>query len=415
MTWEEKIVGDSFKNIVSATIKHLTKNDALKISSEEAYGLFNLPVRKKAVSVIRRDDDSPQENGLANMAKLLKKKKRDEEKRVTKSKRDWGKVMVQLEKKADKEAKKAEKQAAAEVEKQAKKAAREAKKAEKLAAVEAEKQAKKAAREAKKAEKLAAVEAEKQAKKADKEAKKAEKLAQIAKEKAEAKAANEVRKAEEKEAKKAEREAKKAEKAKKLADEKAAKKAAIADIPCDKCCEGAVDKDGNPKMMGHRGRHTVALTCEPCSSNTESSEEEKEGEFVECPKCPEGSGKKKGHRGKCKGAKNKTSTVVEKSTELQVEDLVAALSTSNDDDESDVSLPSEVDEMGLDEDDDDDDEAEVSFTEDMKVTIEGKDYYKTTVGGEENVIVNYPDGDKIIGQLSSDGKTIIPFGDEDED
>ena len=393
MTWEEKIVGDSFKNIVGATIKHLTKNDALKISSEEAYGLFNLPVRKKAVSVIRRDDDSPQENGLANMAKLLKKKKRDEEKRVTKSKRDWGKVMVQLEKKADKEAKKAEKQAAAEVEKQAKKAAREAKKAEKLAAVEAEKQAKKA----------------------DKEAKKAEKLAQIAKEKAEAKAANEVRKAEEKEAKKAEREAKKAEKAKKLADEKAAKKAAIADIPCDKCCEGAVDKDGNPKMMGHRGRHTVALTCEPCSSNTESSEEEKEGEFVECPKCPEGSGKKKGHRGKCKGAKNKTSTVVEKSTELQVEDLVAALSTSNDDDESDVSLPSEVDEMGLDEDDDDDDEAEVSFTEDMKVTIEGKDYYKTTVGGEENVIVNYPDGDKIIGQLSSDGKTIIPFGDEDED
>ena len=163
-------------------------------------------------------------------------------------------------------------------------------------------------------------------------------------------------------------------------------------------------------MMGHRGRHTVALTCDPCSSNSESFEEEKEGEFVECPKCPPGSGKKKGHRGKCKGSKNKAS-VVEESTELQVDDLVAALSTANDGEESDVSLPSEVDEMSS----DGEDEADVSFTEEMKVNIEGKDYYKTTIGGEENVIVNYPDGDKIIGQLSSDGKTITPFGDEDED
>ena len=73
MTWEDKIVGDSFKNIINATIKHLNKNNALKISEGEALELFNLPAKKQAVSVLRRQDATPQEKAMAIMAKYLKK------------------------------------------------------------------------------------------------------------------------------------------------------------------------------------------------------------------------------------------------------------------------------------------------------------------------------------------------------
>ena len=390
MTWEDKIVGDSFKNIIGAAIKHLAKNDALKITLEEAHGLFNLPAKNKAVSRILRKDASPQEQGMAIMAKFMRKNNPSAKSLVRKSFRDWSKVMNQLKKKAAREAKKAEKEAAAEAEKEAKKAAREAKKAEKQAAAEAEKQAKKDAREAKKAEKLQ----------------------QIAKEKAEAKAANEQRKAAEKEAKRAEKEAKKAEKQAAAEAEKEAKKAAMADVPCDKCSPGARDKDGNLKMMGHRGRHTIAAICEPCSPKSESTEESKNEEFVECPKCPPGSGKKKGHRGKCKGTKAPAKPVVEENTKLDLDDLMSAMEVSNDSDED-----SEPDSPSLGGEEDGEEESsggeEVDFNEEMKVTIEGVDYYKTTLDGVENVIINYPAGDTPLGVLHEDGVTIVPMENDD--
>ena len=359
MTWEDKIVGDSFKNIIGATIKHLAKNDALKITLEEAHGLFNLPAKNKAVSRILRSDASPQEQGMAIMAKFMRKNNPSAKSLVRKSFRDWSKVMTQLKKKAAREAKKAEKQAAAEAEKEAKKAAREAKKAEKLA--------------------------------------------QIAKEKAEAKAANEQRKAAEKEAKRAEKEAKKAEKEAAAEAEKEAKKEAMKNVPCDKCCEGS------GKMMGHRGRHTIELKCKPCSSESESKDED--GVFVECPKCPPGSGKKKGHRGKCKGFKAVAKPVVEENAELEIDDLTSALDLCSleEDDESqgeDNESQGEEDESQGEE-DEDDDGVYVDFNEDMKVTIDGVDYYKTTVQGRKNVLFDYPAGNDAIGILHDDGVTIV--------
>ena len=425
MTWEDKIVGDSFKNIINATIKHLNKNNALKISEGEALELFNLPAKKQAASVLRQDA-TPQEKAMAIMAKYLKKRSRSAKTTIRQSFRAWSKETEKARKQAEKDSKKAEKQAELEAQKQAKKDEREAKKAEKQAELEAQKQAKKDAREAKKAEKLAELEAQKQAKKDAREAKKAEKQALIAQEKAEAKAANDARKVGEKEAKKAEREAKKAEKAKKVADEKEAKKLAMANVPCDKCFEGS------GKMMGHRGRHTLEPKCEPCSPQSESKDD---GDFVECPKCPPGSGKKKGHRGKCKGAKKKK-TAKEESSELNVDDLMGALAldgmgSGNEDEleKSDSELDVEkVVASVLDSDSDSDDEKDEhqndteaeggddddsgdELSEEMKVTIDGVDYYKVPhpIDGLENPLFNYPDGDECMGSLHADGVTFIPL------
>ena len=381
MTWEDKIVGDSFKNIINATIKHLNKNNALKISEGEALELFNLPAKKQAASVLRQDA-TPQEKAMAIMAKYLKKRSRSAKTTIRQSFRAWSKETEKARKQAEKESKKAEKQAELEAQKQAKKDAREAKKAEKQAL--------------------------------------------IAQEKAEAKAANDARKVGEKEAKKAEREAKKAEKAKKVADEKEAKKLAMANVPCDKCFEGS------GKMMGHRGRHTLEPKCEPCSPQSESKDD---GDFVECPKCPPGSGKKKGHRGKCKGAKKKK-TAKEESSELNVDDLMGALAldgmgSGNEDEleKSDSELDVEkVVASVLDSDSDSDDEKDEhqndteaeggddddsgdELSEEMKVTIDGVDYYKVPhpIDGLENPLFNYPDGDECMGSLHADGVTFIPL------
>ena len=391
MTWEDKIIGDSFKNIINATIKHLNKNNALKISEGEALELFNLPAKKQAVSVLRRQDVTPQEKAMAIMAKYLKKRNRSAKATIRQSFRTWTKATLKARKQAEKEASKAEKQAE----------------------LEAQKQAKKDAREAKKAEKLAAIEVEKEAKKAEKEAKKAEKLAAIAKEKEEAKATNEARKLAEKEAKKAEREAKKAEKAKKIAVEREAKKLAMKDMPCDKCYEGS------GKMMGHRGRHTLEPKCQPCSPASETKDDD--GVFIECPKCPPGSGKKKGHRGKCKGAKKVS--VKEESTELTLDDITDALNigsaTQDDsDDETEVVATvsvSEKAEGGSDSDSDSESDSSEEGSDELgaedKITIDGVDYYKSPIPiqGVENILLTYPMADEMVGVLGEDGKTIGPL------
>ena len=391
MTWEDKIIGDSFKNIINATIKHLNKNNALKISEGEALELFNLPAKKQAVSVLRRQDVTPQEKAMAIMAKYLKKRNRSAKATIRQSFRTWTKATLKARKQAEKEASKAEKQAE----------------------LEAQKQAKKDAREAKKAEKLAAIEVEKEAKKAEKEAKKAEKQAAIAKEKEEAKATNEARKLAEKEAKKAEREAKKAEKAKKIAVEREAKKLAMKDMPCDKCYEGS------GKMMGHRGRHTLEPKCQPCSPASETKDDD--GVFIECPKCPPGSGKKKGHRGKCKGAKKVS--VKEESTELTLDDITDALNigsaTQDDsDDETEVVATvsvSEKAEGGSDSDSDSESDSSEEGSDELgaedKITIDGVDYYKSPIPiqGVENILLTYPMADEMVGVLGEDGKTIGPL------
>ena len=202
----------------------------------------------------------------------------------------------------------------------------------------------------------------------------------------------------------------------------------MANVPCDKCFEGS------GKMMGHRGRHTLEAKCEPCSPQGESKDD---GDFVECPKCPPGSGKKKGHRGKCKGAKKKTAK--EESSELNVDDLMGALaldsmgsgnedefeksdseldvekvvaSVSVSDSDSDSDSDDEKDEHQNDtEAEGDDDDSGDELSEEMKVTIDGVDYYKVPypIDGLENPLFNYPDGDECMGSLHADGVTFIPL------
>jgi len=48
----------------------------------------------------------------------------------------------------------------------------------------------------------------------------------------------------------------------------------------------------------------------------------------------------------------------------------------------------------------------IDLTEDMKVTVAEKNYYKTSVAGFDNVLISYPDGEEIIGLLGEDGVTI---------
>ena len=159
MTWNDKIQNDAFNNIINNAIKHLSKNNALKITDDEARSLFDLPLKKKAVSKRQDALATPQEQAMAIMAKFLKKNQRSNKAVTRKAFREWGKFAEKAKKKAEREAKKAEKLAEAQAEKDAKKAERDAKKAEKLAAIQAEKEKKKAEREAKKAEKLAAAQA----------------------------------------------------------------------------------------------------------------------------------------------------------------------------------------------------------------------------------------------------------------
>ena len=91
---------------------------------------------------------------------------------------------------------------------------------------------------------------------------------------------------------------------------------------------------------------------------------------------------------------------------------MSAKEVSNDsDEESDPDSPS----LGGEEEGEEEssDGEEIEFNEDMKVTIGGVDYYKTTVDEVENVLINYPDGDTTIGVLHEDGVTIVPMENDD--
>ena len=91
------------------------------------------------------------------------------------------------------------------------------------------------------------------------------------------------------------------------------------------------------------------------------------------------------------------------------------------DDEDGEDGGDEEDDEDDDDDDDDDDDYNLQFTEEMKVTIGGTDYYKTTIGNYSNMLISYPDGDELIGRLGEDGVTIeniaepILTDDDDDD
>jgi len=415
MTWNDKIQNDAFNNIINNAIKHLDKNGALKITGDEARALFNLPVKKKAVSK-QLEEPTPQEQAMAIMAKFLKKNQRSGKAVTRKIFRKWAKATERSKKVTEREAKKAEKLAEAQAEKERKKEEREAKKAEKLAEAEAEKARKKEEREAKKAEKLAEAEAEKERKKeekkAEREAKKAEKLAEA-----------EAEKEKKKEAKEKEKELRKKEKADKLAKAKEEKKEEKEVKPCPKCYEGS------GKMMGHRGRCKVTAPSEKKPKKEKKKEEETKSpeEFVECPKCAPGSGKPKGHRGKCKGSKKvkKEEEKKNEADETEMNDMLKHMMGEVESPKLEVVIPSVTqdnedgdfegqEEKKEQEEEEEEQEEEVTFTEDMKVTVGGTEYYKTSAQGMDNVIFTYPDQEP-VGQLEEDGETITPFEFEDED
>tara|TARA_Y100000389_G_scaffold164643_1_gene168489 strand:+ start:1115 stop:2407 length:1293 start_codon:yes stop_codon:yes gene_type:complete len=421
MSWEDKIINNSFKDIINKAIQHLDKNGGLAVSVEEAQRLFALPAKKPVVSVIRRDDLSPQEQGMMVIAKLLKRKVRTTKAISRQAFRGWAKEVSKQKKKDEREAKKADKLAAAQAEKDAKKEEKAAKKAEKLAAAQAEKDAKKEEREAKKAEKLAEAQAEKDAKKAEREAEKLAKKEEREANKAEKQAAAKADKDAEKLRKKEERNLAKAEKERKKKEEKEAEKARLALIPCPKCYEGS------GKMTGHRGRcktsppSSPAVTFQICPKVGESTSLGPVSGFVECDKCEPGSGKPKGHRGKHKGSKKVKPE--EESKDIEVSTILSTLASME---ESVAQLDEELPETSPEpkedgeevsktaEEDAPQEEDTADLDDSMKVTIKGVDYYKTNTHGLTDVIFTYPDGDA-IGVLSGDGETIEPFPESDDE
>ena len=366
MSWEDKIINNSFKDLINKAIQHLDKNGGLAVSVEEAQRLFALPAKKPVVSVIRRDDLSRQEQGMMVIAKLLKRKVRTTKAISRQAFRGWAK----------------------EVSKQKKKDEREAKKADKLAAAQAEKDAKKEEKAAKKAEKQAAAQAEKDVEKLKK---------------------------------KEERALAKAEKERKKKEEKEAEKARLALIPCPKCYEGS------GKMTGHRGRcktsppSSPAVTFQVCPKVGESTSLGPVSGFVECDKCEPGSGKPKGHRGKHKGSKKVKPE--EESKDIEVSTILSTLASME---ESVAQLDEELPETSPEskegdgevsktaEEDAPQEEDTADLDDSMKVTIKGVDYYKTNTHGLTDVIFTYPDGDA-IGVLSGDGETIEPFPESDDE
>ena len=366
MSWEDKIINNSFKDLINKAIQHLDKNGGLAVSVEEAQRLFALPAKKPVVSVIRRDDLSRQEQGMMVIAKLLKRKVRTTKAISRQAFRGWAK----------------------EVSKQKKKDEREAKKADKLAAAQAEKDAKKEEKAAKKAEKQAAAKADKHAEKLKK---------------------------------KEERALAKAEKERKKKEEKEAEKARLALIPCPKCYEGS------GKMTGHRGRcktsppSSPAVTFQICPKVGESTSLGPVSGFVECDKCEPGSGKPKGHRGKHKGSKKVKPE--EESKDIEVSTILSTLASME---ESVAQLDEELPETSPEskegdgevsktaEEDAPQEEDTADLDDSMKVTIKGVDYYKTNTHGLTDVIFTYPDGDA-IGVLSGDGETIEPLPDSDDE
>ena len=73
ITWNKKIQNDAYKTIINNAIKHLEKNDALKITGDEARAIFDLPLKKKAVSKRQDAVATPQNQVMATMTKVLKK------------------------------------------------------------------------------------------------------------------------------------------------------------------------------------------------------------------------------------------------------------------------------------------------------------------------------------------------------
>lgn len=69
-------------------------------------------------------------------------------------------------------------------------------------------------------------------------------------------------------------------------------------------------------------------------------------------------------------------------------------------------LPVDEEEQEDEEEEDDLFDEGIDLTEDMKVTVAEKNYYKTSVAGFDNVLISYPDGEEIIGLLGEDGVTI---------
>tara|TARA_B100001094_G_scaffold260794_1_gene261347 strand:- start:257 stop:1543 length:1287 start_codon:yes stop_codon:yes gene_type:complete len=421
MSWEDKIINNSFKEIINKAIQHLGKNGGLAVSVEEAQRLFALPAKKPVVSVIRRDDLSPQEQGMMVIAKLLKRKVRTTKAISRQAFRGWSKEVSKQKKKEERQAKKADKLAAAQAEKDAKKEEKVAKKAEKLALAQAEKDAKKEEREAKKADKLALAQAEKETKKAEREAEKLVKKEEREANKAEKQATAQSEKDAEKLRKKEERSLAKAEKERKKKEEKEAEKARLALIPCPKCYEGS------GKMTGHRGRcktsppSSPVVTFQICPKMGESTSLGPVSGFVECDKCEPGSGKPKGHRGKHKGSKKVKPE--EESKDIEVSTILSTLAsmeisdgepeeelfeTSPESKEGDGEVSKTAEEDAPQEED------TAVLDNSMKVTIQGVDYYKTNTHGLTDVIFTYPDGDA-IGVLSGDGETIEPFPESDDE
>ena len=164
-------------------------------------------------------------------------------------------------------------------------------------------------------------------------------------------------------------------------------------------------------MMGHRGRHTLTLDKSP--KKNQGVEESKSGSVDECPKCPPGSGKAKGHRGKCKGSKAPTPQTSAKDEE-ELSNLMDKLVTNQGDDDDDSS-EDEVVPVTFEVSDSEESEDEgIELNEDNKVTIGETEYYKKDAQGKNDLIFSYPGGDH-IGFLHTDGKTIVPVDDDSDD
>ena len=74
-----------------------------------------------------------------------------------------------------------------------------------------------------------------------------------------------------------------------------------------------------------------------------------------------------------------------------------------------IEIVSEDEDDEDDDDDDDDEDDEIVITSDLKVSIGGKNYYKVSALGLNNVLLNYPEADEAVGILNEDGVTIDPI------
>jgi hypothetical protein len=191
------------QNMIKETINQLENNGALKISTEEAFAIFEMEMPKRTGKG-GRTGRPPMSRGEKASKKLARESKAKEVACVKKAFKRWAKTNAAKKKAAEK----AEKDAAKALEKERKAAEKERKAAEK-AEKDAAKALEKGRKAAEKAEKDAAKALEKERKaveKAEKDAAKALEKERKAAEKAEkdaAKAAEKERKAVEKEEKEA--------------------------------------------------------------------------------------------------------------------------------------------------------------------------------------------------------------------